>query len=240
MSDLVLFIPPGRAWGMPHLSPFCAKLETYLRMTDTPHQVKAAPMTKAPKGKIPFVSIDGTLMGDSQLIIERLEKGSKRPLDADLSPADRATGHAVRRMLEEGAYFAAVHVRWSLDQGWDHTKAELRKLVPGPLKMLLPVIRRKVKKNLHGQGTGRHSDDEIAAMATADFQACADLLGAKPFLLGDHPHVCDATLYAFVEGVLRFPSDNPLKRAVAGMANLVAYRDRIRARWWADLDQAAA
>ena len=240
MSDLVLHVPPGRAWGTPHMSPFCGKLETYLRMTETPHTVVPISITKAPKGKIPFVTIDGALMGDSQLIIERLEKAGKQPLDADLTPADRARGHAIRRMIEEGTYFSGVYTRWVTDEGFVHVKKELSAFLPAPVRMLLPLIRRKVKKSMISQGTGRHSLDEICALAIADYQACADLLGDQPYLLGDKPRVVDTTLYPFVEGQLRFPNETPVSRAVKAMPNLVAYRDRIRARWWPDLDPAPA
>lgn len=235
MTKLVLYIPPGRAWGTPNMSPFCGKLETYLRMTETPHEVAPASMTKAPKGKIPYVAIDGELMGDSQLIIERLERTGPHPLDAELAPTDRAIGRAVRRMIEEGTYFTGVYLRWATDGGFAHVREQMAAVMPGPLRLLLPVIRRKVKKSVVAQGTGRHSVEDICALAIADFQACGDILGDKPFLLGDKPHVCDATLYPFLEGQLRFPNDTPVQRAVAGMANLVAYRDRIRARWWSDL-----
>jgi glutathione S-transferase len=235
MSDLILFIPPGRAWGTPHMSPFCSKLETYLRITETPHQLKAAAMQRAPKGKIPYVSIDGQLMGDSQLIIEKLERTVPRPLDSKLSTRDRAIGHAVRRMLEEGTYFTSVYLRWVTDEGFAAVRPELAKIFPAPLRMLLPLIRKKVKKATVAQGTGRHSQQEICALAVADWQACADILGDKPYLLGDEPHICDATLYAFLEGILRFPLESEVKVAVAKMPTLVAYRDRMRARWWAEL-----
>jgi glutathione S-transferase len=240
MSELILYVPPGRAWGSPHMSPFCAKLETYLRMTETPHTVAAANFQKAPKGKIPYVSIDGAQLGDSQLIIDKLEAASAKPLDAELSAEEAAIGRAVRRMLEEGTYFTGVHLRWSTDEGFSHTRVELAKLLPAPLRLLLPILRRKATKSVVAQGTGRHSLDEICAMAIADFQACADILGDKPYLLGDEPHVCDTSLYAFLEGVLRFPNETPVKAAIAKNPRLVAYRDRIRARWWSDLDQVAA
>lgn len=240
MSELILFVPPGRAWGSPHMSPFCAKLETYLRMTKTPHQVKAASFQKAPKGKIPYVSLDGQLLGDSQLVIDRLEAAAQNPLDADLSGEEAAIGRAVRRMLEEATYFTGVYLRWSTDEGFAHMRGELGKLLPAAARLLLPIIRRKAAKAVVTQGTGRHSFDEICAMAIADFAACSEILGDKPFLLGDEPHVCDASLYSFLEGVLRFPNDTPVKAAVAKDKRLVAYRDRIRARWWADLDQVAA
>jgi glutathione S-transferase len=240
MSELVLHIPPGHAWGTPNLSPFCAKLETYLRVTSTPYKAVPANPMKAPKGKVPFVVIDGESIGDSQLIIERLERTGKQPLDADLAPRDAATGRAVRRMLEEGTYFTRGYLRWATDDGFPHLRRALAPSLPAPARPLLPLIRRKVKKSLLAQGTGRHTFDEICAMATADFQACAELLGDRPFLLGDAPHVVDCTLYPLVEGTLRFPVETPVKRAVGLMANLVAYRDRIRARWWADLDEKTA
>lgn len=239
MSELVLFMPPGRPWGTPNMSPFCAKLETYLRMRDTPYKTEPANFQKAPKGKIPYASLDGKLLGDSQLIIEQLERAAKPPLDAGLTAEQAATGRAVRRMLEEATYFAAVHLRWAVDEGFVHVRGELAKLMPAPLRLLLPVFRRKAIKAVVAQGTGRHSLEEICAMAVADFQACSDLLGDKPFLLGDSPRVVDATVFAFVNGVLRFPTDSPVKSAVAAMPRLVAYADRIRDRWWSELEKAA-
>lgn len=240
MSELVLHVPADRAWGTPNMSPFCGKLETYLRMSGTPYRAAAANPLKAPKGKVPFVELDGERIGDSQLIIERLEerlaRTGKTPLDASLSPRERALGRSIRRMLEEGTYFTGVYLRWWTDGGFAHLQRELGRVMPAPFRLMLPVIRRKVKKALLAQGTARHSFDEIRAMAIADFRACADLLGEQPFLLGDAPHVVDCTLYPFLEGQLRFPNDSPVKQAIAGMPNLVAYRDRIRARWWADLD----
>lgn len=236
MSELALHIPPGRPWGTPHMSPFCAKLETYLRVSGTPHTVKRASFQKAPKGKIPYVHLDGEWIGDSQLIIERLERAAKQPLDGDLSPRDRAIGHAFRRMLEEGTYFTGVWLRWATDEGFVHIREQLAPVLPAPARLLFPLIRRKATKSTVAQGTGRHSKDEICALAIADFRACSEQLAEQDFLLGDRPRVVDCTLYAFLEGVLRFPVDTPVKQAVAGMANLVAYTNRIRARWWADLD----
>jgi hypothetical protein len=60
MEPITLFQPPTRPWGIPNLAPFCTKLETYLRMTAVPYRTAAADVWKAPKGKIPFVTMDGT------------------------------------------------------------------------------------------------------------------------------------------------------------------------------------
>lgn len=236
MASLILHLPPGRPWGMGNLSPFCTKLETYLRMTQTPYESKPPSMRGAPKGKIPYAVLDGEAVGDSQLIIERLERArGERALDHGLSAHAAATGRAVRRMIEEGTYFAAMYMRWIRDEGFAMVAPEMKKVLPGPAGLIVRMIRGNVRKTLRAQGTGRHSNDEIVAMAIADYQAVSELLGDQPYLLGDAPRTVDATLYAFLEGVLRPPADSPIKRAVQGRANLVAYLERLRKQYWSDL-----
>jgi glutathione S-transferase len=237
MKELTIFQPATRPWNTPNLSPFCIKLECYLRMAELPYKTAAMQLGKAPKGKIPYVArADGTLVGDSQLIIEELERGlvaeGKLALDTGLAPRDAAIGHLTRRALDEGFYFIAVYTRWNTEDGYAAVRAEFKKLVPG---LVVPLIRRSLRKKLHGQGVGRHTLDEVTALGAGDFDACAELLGDRPFLLGDKPRTVDCTLFAFLEATLGFPVESPLKARIAGHANLVAYRARIRERWWKDL-----
>lgn len=236
MEQITLHQPVLRSWGMPNLSPFCTKLETYLRMTELPHKVAPMKMGQMPKGKIPYVHMDGQFVGDSQLIIEQLERQlGDKALDAGISARDAAVGRLARRTLEEATYFIGAFVRWHMDEGWVAMRGEFRKMLPS---LILPVIRRAQKKKLHQQGTARHTPDEVMAMGADDFAAIAELLGDKPYFLGDKPRTVDATIFAFVEAILGFPVDSPLKAAAASHANLGAYRQRIRDRWFKDLSEA--
>lgn len=239
MFELTLHQPPTRPWATGNLSPFCIKLETYLRITEIPYRLGKLSRSDAPKGKIPYVMLDGKVLGDSQLVIEELERrlvAEKRPaLDGGLSPHDAALARITRRAIEEGFYFHLVYLRWTLDDGFAAVRAEFKKLVPG---FVASLIRRDIRKKLDGQGTGRHSYDEIMANGAADLDAVAELLGDRPYFFGDAPRVLDCTLYAFLEGILGFPVDSPIKSRVAAHPNLVAYRARIRERWWRDLDAA--
>lgn len=240
MNELTLYQPPTRPWNTPNLSPFCTKLECYLRMAEIPHTVAAMKLGKAPKGKIPYIVMaDGTAMGDSQLIIERLERAlaaeGKPALDDGMSARDRAIGHLTRRTLDEAYYFVTLYMRWQLDDAFPAVRDEFKKLVPG---LVVPLIRRDLRKKLRSQGTGRHSPEEVVAFGAADLESCAELLGDQPFLLGDRPRTVDCTLFACLEGLLGFPVDSPLKARIAARANLVDYRRRIRERWWKDLERA--
>ncbi len=236
MARLTLHQPPGRPWGLGNLSPFCTKLETYLRMTQIPYELAPMSMSRAPKGKIPYVVIDGEAVGDSQLILERLERErGERALDHGLTERERAIGRSVRRMLEEATYFTGVYLRWITDDGYAVISEEMKKVLPGPAGLIVRMIRRSARKSLHSQGTGRHSHADIVAMAAADYEAVSQILGDRPFLLGESPRTVDATVYAFVEGVLRPPLDTEVRRAVRAKANLVSYAERMRARFWSDL-----
>ncbi|HEX8113571.1 MAG TPA: glutathione S-transferase family protein, partial [Kofleriaceae bacterium] len=242
MNELTLYQPPTRPWNTPNLSPFCTKLECYLRMAEIPYKTAAMQIGKAPKGKIPYIVLpDGTRMGDSQLIIEHLERAlaaeGKPALDGGLSARDRAIGHLVQRTLDEAYYFVTLYTRWQTDDGFAAVRDEFKKFLPG---LIIPLIRRDIRKKLQTQGTGRHRLDEAMAFGAADLESCAELLGDQPFLLGDRPRTVDCTLYACLESLLGFPVDSPLKARIAARGNLVDYRKRIRDRWWKDLERGDA
>ena len=236
MNEITLHQPPTRAWGTANLSPFCTKLETYLRMSEVPYKLGKFSRGDAPKGKVPYVKLDGAFMGDSQLIIEELERRlvaeGKPALDSGLSAHDVAIGRLARRTLEEAFYFIGVYLRWESDDGYTEMAREFKKFIPG---FVVPLVRRAQRKKLQSQGTGRHTRDEVMTLGTADFAAIAELLGDRTFFLGDKPHTVDCSLFAFLEAVIPFPVDSPIKQAILGHANLIAYRQRIRERWFKDL-----
>lgn len=233
---IVLHQPTTRPWGMPNLSPFCAKLETYLRFREIPFEVRPPDMRRAPKGKVPYVTLeDGRLISDSQLVIEHLEEAQGPGLDAHLSPHDRAQGRVVQRMLDEAYYFVALYLRWGDEGAADVLRPEFSKVLPSFLRIAFPLIVRKVKGALKSQGTGRHSREEVQAMGMKDWDALSVLLADKPYILGDRPSTADCSLYAFIVGSSRFPHDSPVQAHLKAKENLMAYRERIRARYYPDL-----
>ena len=235
VPQIIMYKSPGRPWGMPDLSPFCAKLETYLRMAGWDYQLAPVDFRRAPKGKVPYVAIDGELLGDSQFIIETLEKRRTTALDASLTLEQRAQGHALRRMLDEGLYFVLVHERWSDDTGWKLYRPVFGTVMPAPLRLILPLIRRSVRKSLKAQGTGRHSATEVTQMGIADFNALSAVLGGRDYLLGNTPSTYDASAFAFIHGIAAVPHDSPLRRHLLGSKNLMHYRDRVLQRWFPEL-----
>lgn len=235
LPQITLYQPPGRPWNTPNLSPFCAKLETYLRFAEIPHSVKPANVPKAPKGKIPYVKIGEEYMGDSQLIIERLEKLNPPGLDHNLTASQRAVSHTVRRMLDEAYYFVMMSMRWDSEHTFTHQKEQFVKVLPAPLRLAFPLIVRNVRKTLRVQGTGRHTTAEVNGFGCADVSAVAELLGDKPYFHGDAPTTVDASIYGFMTGTLAFPGESALKTHLSAQKNLLDYCDRITHKYYKEL-----
>jgi glutathione S-transferase len=146
---------------------------------------------------------------------------------------------ALRRMVEEHSYFALLWLRWIDDAGWALTAPAFFGQLPWPLRLVVPaLVRRQVRRDLWGQGMGRHSSDEICRRVSADLDALAAALGPRPYFGGDEPSALDATTYAFIANLIWAPLDTPARQAALASAALVAYAERMRARVGAAPDPA--
>lgn len=231
MSDLVVHQLPG-AWGLPSISPFCLKLDAWLRITGIPHTnvVDAAPFG-APKGKLPYIEHEGRKIADSGFIIEYLERRFGCDPNETLSPADRGVALALRRLIEENLYWVMVYDRWVVDENWERFRPVVLGGVPALLRPIIaPIARRGVKRQLKGHGIGLHSADEVHAIGMRDIGAIADVLGDRPFLMGDTPTEIDAIAYGQLPNIMRVPIESPVKDAALQRANLAAYVERVKQR----------
>lgn len=220
----------NQGWGLPSPSPFCMKVETYLRMAGVPFTSEVTlDLSKAPKGKLPYIEDSGRLIADSRFIIEHLKAEYGDPLDEGMTAAERVTAHLLSRMLEEGLYFVILYNRWQEDGPW----AKTRDLYFSAMPDHADPIRRYFLDGLQRQGTGRHTTAEVSAIGRADVAALSALLGDRPFVLGEKPRSVDATVYGFLSNVLDVPMETSLSEAVREHANLTAYAARMRARYYA-------
>ncbi|HEY7749076.1 MAG TPA: glutathione S-transferase N-terminal domain-containing protein [Aestuariivirgaceae bacterium] len=70
-------------WGLPSAGPFALKLLAWLELAGIPYeQVIEDNPRKGPKGKNPWIELDGELIGDSGLIIDRLSRRFGIDMDA--------------------------------------------------------------------------------------------------------------------------------------------------------------
>jgi glutathione S-transferase len=233
MIKLYQFEP---ALGLPNASPFCMKLETYLRMAGLPFEIPTATLDhlrRAPLGKMPYIEDEGRILADSSFIIDDLKSRYGDPLDAWMSAPERATALAFQRLLEENLYWAVVYTRWVEPQGWEMTREAFFGKLPAPLKWIVPPLaRRGLIKELHGHGMGRHSREEILAIGRRDITALADFLDDKAFFMGDLPSSLDACAYGFLANLLWAPLASELKLHAQKYPQLLAFCERLRCRYY--------
>jgi len=223
-------------FGLPNASPFCMKLETYLRMAQLPFEIVPFEMrhiSNAPKGKMPYIEDQGTTLADTTLIIEHLKQAYGDRLDAALSPEQRAIALAFQRLMEENLYWAGVSARWSEAAGWAITKEAFFNKLPAALKWFVPTLsRRGMLKQMHGHGMGRHTTSQIQAIGQRDITALADYLADKPYFMGAEPSSIDATVYAFLANLIWPPVESALKQHAAQYPQLQAYCQRMLSRYY--------
>jgi glutathione S-transferase len=230
----------GPAFGLPDPSPFVTKAEVLLKMAGLPYNTDTGGFNKAPKGKLPYIVDDGDTIADSTFIRWHLEKKHRIDLDRGLDAEQRAIAWAFEKMLEDNLYWAVVHERWMDDANFDKGPRSFFRKIPAPMRtFLVPIIRRQVRRALHGQGMGRHSPEEIVALGTRSIDATADFLGTKPFLMGSEPTGVDATVFAFIAGLLCPVFDTKLRTAAERRDNLRRYVGRMTVRFYPDRSELA-
>ena len=235
MLKLFQFHP---AFGVRNMSPFCLKLETWLRMTGIEYEIVWTSDTRsAPKGKLPYI-VDGEVtLGDSALIIEYLKGKYGDVLDADLSSEQRVQSHVWRKLFEESLLFPMLYARWVDPAGWSKIKHLFDRL-SFPLRLLIPPLARSsVRKVVWGQGVGRHTPEEIYRFGLQDLSAIETQLADKPFMLGETPSTLDATAYGFLANLVDTDFDNPLNHKARNTPSFVAYCARMKQRYFADVTE---
>ncbi len=232
MITLLKYIP---AFGVPDISPFCVKMEAYLRLAGVPYETKPADPRKLPKGKLPAIVHEGRIVADSSLIIDYLRDSLGVSLDDHLSARERATAQAIRSMFEEHLYFHMVHERWINEDAWRRYKPVLMKYageigVPSFIAALIvPSLRRNIRKTLFAQGTGRYSEEERLAIGKKLLDSISELLGDGPFFFGARPTSIDATAYGFLVVLIRPEFDSALADHARKNPRFTAYLERVEA-----------
>ncbi len=216
-------------WNLPSLSPFCLKVETYLRMAEIPYEtvIEIYPW-KGPRGRMPFIENGSTVISDSRLILEHFEKIPERSLDAMLSPTERAVSTAFHRLLDQDLIRVILYSRWVDPQGWNLLKREFCHFFPPGLKTIsLNSIRSGLLAEARGSGIMEFKRSEVYALGDLHLQAISDYLGDSAFFFGKNPTSLDAALYGFLSIILGTPTHTPLRATLLTRRNLVTYIERV-------------
>ncbi len=210
-------------------SPFCSKLELFLRYYQIPFSLKPALPMHGPYRKIPFIEYQGKTIGDSELIIQQLliDYG----IDTGLNEKQQSQGRAWQLMLEHHLYWVMVYCRWITDSGW----AKLEPVFFGGLKWPLRTIlatrtRKSVEKDLYAHGLGRFSLEQVLQEGEKDIAALSTHLATEPFICGDKFSYFDFFAYAIIRGINSRDMPTPLTDIIKAYPSLDDYLQRVKAK----------
>jgi glutathione S-transferase len=223
----------GPAFGVPDPSMFCMKGEVLLKMAGTPYTLDHSGFNRAPKGKLPYLDDNGTVIADTTFIRWHLEQRHGFDFDIGLSQAEKGVAWAFEKLVEDNMYWASMSDRWTIPENFDKGPAKFFDAAPALIRPLIAAkVRRDVRRNLKGQGLGRHGRADLHRIATQGLHAISDHLADKPFLMGEKPCGADAAVFGCVSSYLCSHFDGPLYRAAMARPNLIAYRDRAMQLWY--------
>jgi glutathione S-transferase len=223
-------------FGIPNVSPFCCKLETWLRIAGIPFEVVDTPdPRKGPKGKVPFIEDDGVRIGDSTLIVDHLKRTRGVDPDARLDATERVTALLVQRTLEEHYAFVILYTHFMRPEGWTHLRAQFDFLPAIVRPLVLRSVRGRMRRLLWLQGLLRHSDADIIESGLRDWRAVLAILDGKPFLFGEEPTGTDATVFGSLATSMFTPVQSPIRDFLWSQPAFVAYADNMFTRYFPEL-----
>jgi len=108
--------------------------------------------------------------------------------------------------------------------------------MPAPIvAFVAPLARRGFRKHLFERGIARHTPDEVALMGRADVDALSTWLGDRDWFVTDHPTKADASALGLLAVAIRSPLPTPVCTYARSKPNLVAFVDRMLARFFPEL-----
>ncbi|CAG7728046.1 unnamed protein product [Allacma fusca] len=236
-KDVVVLHHTKRGKTVPNLSPFALKLETYLRMANIPYQVDDT-FPFGPKGKTPWVTLNGEHLADSQFILETLAKKYNKTI-GNYNEEQRALGHVSRITADEHLYWGMT--TWRYVFGDPKDLSQVFDLPPAALTAFARATQKRVKTSSFYQGTGRHSLEEIFHLMKSNLRALSVILGKKKFFLGDEPSEVDCSIFGAVAQYLWGLPGAPYAEFIHDeLPNLEEYSIRMKEHFWPDWDQCLA
>merc|ERR1739838_1104995 len=244
-EDMVYLFQFTRSPQIPSISPFCLKLESWLKLHGIKYQnVDHKCKFRSRKGMLPFIELNGEEVADSNMIIDTLAKKFEKEMPAQLSQDQKNVQHAMVAMVENHLHWTIVHWRSkdaeNILKGY---KLDIQTIIgsKAPAAILNFFFKysfcRKGLKKVKAHGLGVHTAEEIEQFGKNDLLVLSEMLGDKEFFFGDEPAMLDMVVFSHVSQLVMVDKEYPcpLRDYVeADCTNLVGSVNRMKDRCWGD------
>lgn len=233
--DVVLLHQFRRGKYCPNLGPYALKVETFLRMAAIKYKVDTK-TPFGPKGKCPWITINGEDVADSEFILEYLTKRFNVKIDNRFGQQKAASLEAVRVLADEHLFWCVVVWRYWLDGSVTFLKTQVFKPL---LKLVFPLfLKYGMRRRARHQGIGLHSPDEIYHICKKDCNTLAGFLGEEDFFGGEEPCTVDCAVFGQLAQLMWNAPGSRYEALVTDVyPSLARYCLRMKERVFPDWDQ---
>ncbi|XP_049829864.1 failed axon connections [Schistocerca gregaria] len=247
-KDVVYLYQFSRTPLIPSLSPYCLKVETWLRLAGIKYEnVDHKMKFRSKKGQLPFVELNGEEIADSTIILKELGQRFGKDLEAGLTNDQKNVSHAMISMIENHLVWVVAWWRTKYpDNVIKGYKVNLQhalgsKIPNGILNFFFKfTFARKGAKKVKAQGIGVHKPEEIIEFGQNDLKVLSDMLADKPFFFGDEPTTLDVVAFSslaqiyFIEKEVQYSLRDYMQE---NCANLVGHVNRMKERCFPDWEE---
>lgn len=190
-------------FGLRNVSPFCLKVEMALTHLNVEYEiVEEKDPRKSPKGKLPYIVMNGESLADSEVILEHLDESHNGALYGTLTDDEYARGYAFTRLTEDHLYWLLVASRWLDDDWFPNVVNGFFDNLPRIIRPLVcKAARKQVFKTLDLHGLGRHNLDEQAGFARRDLRTLSRAVTTHPFIAGENLTAFDFSVASLLSGI---------------------------------------
>ncbi|KAH8380666.1 hypothetical protein KR009_012189 [Drosophila setifemur] len=250
-KDMIYLYQFSRTPLLPSLSPYCLKVETWLRLVGLKYEnVDHKMRFRSKKGQLPFIELNGEEIADSAIIIKELSAKYDKNLDAGLTAEQRNVSYATIAMLENHLIWIIFYWRAKYP---DNVLKGYKVNLQHALGLRLPnsilnfffkiTFGRKWfqgTKKLKAHGIGVHSAEEIEEFGKNDLKVLSEMLDCKPFFFGDEPTTLDVVAFAVLSQLHYLSKDiaYPLRDYMTEKCpNLIGHVSRMKDKCFPDWDE---
>lgn len=247
-TDMVYLYQFSRTPVVPSLSPYCLKVETWLRLAGVKYEnVDHKMKYRSKKGQLPFIELNGEEIADSSVIIKELAQKFGKDLDVGLSNADKNVSHAMISMIENHLFWVLM---WWRTKHTDNMIKGYKMNLQHSLGTRIPnsILNfffrfgygRKGLRKVKAQGVGVHKPEEIMEFGQNDLKVLSETLADRPFFFGDEPTTLDIVAFANLAQIYFIDKEMPFQLRdymQESCANLAGHVNRMKERCFPDWDE---
>ncbi|KAI6214264.1 hypothetical protein M3Y94_00246900 [Aphelenchoides besseyi] len=244
--DAVYLVQFPRARCCPSISPYCLKLETWLRMAEIAyHNVDNQFKYVSYKDQVPFVELNGRQIADTNFIITELSRIFGVEIDGHLDEREIADFRAYSSLIEDSlawscAYYRSHNISFlATEDGLINHFQGFRKFMFRTLGMA--KLKRSYRQRCRAQGIGRNSVSEVEVITKNNLKALSVFLGNKPFMMGEQSCSLDATAFGHLCMFIYTPTNRDIQQYIeTECRNLMDFVRNMKDLYWPDWNEATS